>query len=332
MAPIIADIIEGDDIDKQANDVETISEMTKSTSPSLLARDPVLEACKENSIHNCSVLYDVEHLATFSLRPNIQTAASGSNENGSDDIGRLKVNHLQPQLGQKYNVKGKSHIESSVENPRAALNRLFELEKLSGIWTQHMQIELKDASLRIIDCESNSTVEKFYQDSITKPEAFNRFNDIYNNILVFIVEYKVDVEKAPKLSSSDTVESERSGKNSEIYIFQCVSHEAQQVVEAIEAWRKSKPMDGQVKNDTEESSKTSPTDQEKSNGKTKSDSRDAKSSRKSNNPANMNASSSKPVITVASKADVSDTKSIVNVNVKETVQVFNQIAALREIR
>lgn len=45
------------------------------------------------------------------------------------------------------------------------------------------------------------------------------------------------------------------------------------------------------------------------------------------------SSSDKPVVTVASSAkSTGEQVPIVNVNVKETVQVFNQIAALREKR
>jgi epidermal growth factor receptor kinase substrate 8 len=142
--------------------------------------------------------------------------------------------------------------------PRMALQRLFAMEKTSGIWTQRMAIQLKGNHMWILDGESNDVVERFPVTLIQQPTAFNDHNHIYNNILIFTVQ----------------LPNESQG---ELHIFQCVSHNAINIAEDIQQWMRHF---GVMSNSgTHSEPSLSPT---------------------------------------------------VNVNVKETVSVFNQIAAQRE--
>jgi epidermal growth factor receptor kinase substrate 8 len=142
--------------------------------------------------------------------------------------------------------------------PRMALQRLFAMEKTSGIWTQRMAIQLKGNHMWILDGESNDVVERFPVTLIHQPTAFNDHNHIYNNILIFTVQ----------------LPNESQG---ELHIFQCVSHNAINIVEDIQQWMRHF---GVMSNSgTHSEPSLSPT---------------------------------------------------VNVSVKETVSVFNQIAAQRE--
>jgi epidermal growth factor receptor kinase substrate 8 len=142
--------------------------------------------------------------------------------------------------------------------PRMALQRLFAMEKTSGIWTQRMAIQLKGNHMWILDGESNDVVERFPVTLIQQPTAFNDHNHIYNNILIFTVQ----------------LPNESQG---ELHIFQCVSHNAINIVEDIQQWMRHF---GVMFN---------------------------------------SGAHSEPSLSPT-----------VNVNVKETVSVFNQIAAQRE--
>ncbi|XP_054162619.1 epidermal growth factor receptor kinase substrate 8-like protein 1 isoform X2 [Oppia nitens] len=138
--------------------------------------------------------------------------------------------------------------------PKMALQRLFAMEKTSGIWTQRMALQLKGNHMWILDGESNDVVERFPVSLIQSPTPFNDHNHIYNNILIFTVQ----------------LPNENQG---ELHIFQCVSHNAIQIVEDIQQWMRHYGAN------------------------------------------NHNESSAQP-----------------NVSVKETVNVFNKIAAQREIK
>jgi len=285
------------------------------------------------------VVYDVEHLATFSTSGNI------SPTNDNDEI-----------------VKSDTSIgkRNSATTPKIALQRLFELEKLSGIWTQHMQIELREDSMLIVDCETNSIVERFNRDCVTKPEAFNHYNDIYNNIVVFIIQArsaesdKIDPDNQMRdIDSSGNKSQKDSTCEGELHIFQCVSHEAQQIVSDILSWKSqrsstfacssmttklSDEVDTKFSLDSKSEAKKAESGGQKQEDNVESASdgnhrhkKESPSNRRTS-PINSEAISSKPIVKVASSPSASEKAPVVNVNVKETVQVFNQIAALREKR
>lgn len=232
--------------------------------------------------------------------------------------------------------------EKLVSSPRDALSRLFELEKLSGIWTQRMQIKLINDQLEIIDCESCSTVERYNRNQIEKPEAFNKINDLYNNILLFIVRQDQDIRNN-KLEKEHLNKRFNSFKKGEVYIFQCVSRDAQRIVKEIQAWKlslnkkfiyenKCDMVNDQESKKGSEMVKSLTGDVEgQTNIDNKQISIDHEQEHKTG-PTISISSNSKPVITVASKAGSNDIEPLVNVNVRETVQVFNQIAASREKR
>lgn len=333
-------------------------------------------------------VYDVEHLATFSTSGNHETnngpAKNNNNDVDVDDDGddnsfenngcavdQISSLEEPPILADKASNVTKT-------TPKIALQKLFELEKLSGIWTQRMQIELREDYMLIVDCETNSVVEKFDRDCVTKPEAFNQYNDIYNNIVVFIIQQQQQVASE---QTSDPQSKKKNKKNStndktrptlrshetegELHIFQCVSHEALQLVSDILAWKsqtirhssdnnhQQQRHAGMAKSGADDkpastSKKTASNDHHSSttssssssssppsrNGKTTSDQINATKNSPSPVAANgpSNGGGGKPVVTVASCASSSESVPIANVNVKETVQVFNQIAALREKR
>lgn len=321
---------------------------------------------------HCELIYDVEHLATFSVKPNFQHFSNKGSP--SNDTRLLASNDTDTNAGrdtqqESLQFRSLKCTEASVSSPKAALEQLFELEKLSGIWTQRMQIELTNDLLRIVDCESNSIVEKFDHNCLTNPEAFSKFNDIYNNILVFVVNQKQTLSDACR--SHDTqIEASSVGAQfgGEIYIFQCVSHDAQDLVKRIQAW-KSKHRQAASNDDRHHKSMqdklisirpkachspTQPSDKRpveptanKLNGSSASQrdhvgvgsgasggSGGRRAPKSASNPSSptSNGSACKPLITVACSANPADDVPLVNVNVKETVQVFNQIAALREQR
>ncbi|KAI1292639.1 Epidermal growth factor receptor kinase substrate 8 [Halotydeus destructor] len=101
--------------------------------------------------------------------------------------------------------------------PKMALQRLFAMEKTSGIWTQRMSLLIEGNKINIIDGDSSEIVERFPVTLIHQPTAFNHSNHIYDNILIFTVQH-------PEESQG------------ELHIFQCSSHSAQQVVSEIESW------------------------------------------------------------------------------------------------
>lgn len=362
------------------------------------------------------VVYDVEHLATFSTAA---TTTNGSHETATNN-GRSKqqVNNdskTKPQaLADDHDdnddpataaAKAAASVESgrtgyggecgnvlagrskaaafdscidSITTPKVALRRLFELEKLSGIWTQRMQIELRHDSMLIVDCETNSVVEKFDKTSVTKPEAFNEYNHIYNNIVVFIIRQQQQHIANDKENAHSSKANANSNKNDdddnvddqiegELHIFQCVSQQAQQLVQDIQDWKSSKLQQqvrraattqqtssnrhsGSGKQTTSEMAKLIINSGISSKCNNHDDDSDVKtkvapSSAAENNGSNSKLKSnkqqaatdspraaSKPVVTVASSSSANENVPVVNVNVKETVQVFNQIAALREKR
>lgn len=69
----------------------------------------------------------------------------------------------------------------------------------------------------ILDGETNDVVERFPVAFIQQPTSFNDQNHIYNNILIFTVQ----------------LPNENQG---ELHIFQCVSHDAINVVDDIYHW------------------------------------------------------------------------------------------------
>lgn len=107
--------------------------------------------------------------------------------------------------------------QNTLTTPKMALQRLFAMEKTSGIWTQRMTIEIDGRDLKIIDGDSGETVERFPVSLIQHPTAFTHHNHIYDNILIFIIQHP----------------EEASG---ELHIFQCNSQSAQQVVEELNHW------------------------------------------------------------------------------------------------
>lgn len=305
------------------------------------------EAANNNS---SGVIYDVEHLATFS------TSSSGDSRVSDRDGRATNVDRRAntttdakgPPVGHKLSQFQSTSSSSSateadpITEPREALQKLFELEKLSGIWTQRMQIELREDLMLIVDCETNAIVERFHRLCVTKPEAFSHYNDIYNNIIVFIIQQR-------------PTEGPTVNNPGELHIFQCVTHKAQQLLADILAWKSSvatttttttsetttqpqtaatssSKMAEQPSNETVASTETNnrkKAHDEDLKGEAEKQTVDSnKTTGQSGAPATQ---TSKPVVvTVASSASATDTLPIVNVNVKETVQVFNQIAALRE--
>lgn len=347
------------------------------------------------------IVYDVEHLATFSTTGSHETNNGlVTNNNNDDDDDNTVENNGCVVDGTSLDDRPTDKTTNATivkTTPKIALQKLFELEKLSGIWTQRMQIELREGYMLIVDCETSSVVEKFDQDCVTEPEAFNHYNDIYNNIVVFIIQQQIDPESETnyrsqnnnnsKNSTSDKITRETSitsskennqkpvycNEDGELHVFQCVSHEAQQLVSDILAWKsqtikspstskehKQRNTSGKSTANMSKSSveklaatnnkKTANNDHHSSTTTTTSSSSSSSSSSKtttdqinvtknSPSPATANGSSTngesgygKPVVTVASCASASGSLPIANVNVKETVQVFNQIAALREKR
>ena len=349
-------------------------------------------------------VYDVEHLATFSTSSPQQAAENTRRTNKYLSERNSRTVDCVDEENVVATIATANGSSCSASEPRVALQRLFELEKLSGIWTQQMQIKLSGKQMLIVDCETSSIVERFHRDCVTKPEAFNQNNNIYNNIIVFVIDNnQLRGNKQEKFDSSsasgshsdenyvdaneaDDVFAENNNKIStagEVHIFQCVSHQAQQLVADILAWKSgaspqaaqkqvsgvsngklteqqdSKPPSNetttpttggdtggrqqvlsgrQTKHDTGDEDKI----ERKADGFEQQTTASAEKMSKqvvgdSTRPApsaaaeQTAAAAAKPFLTVASSAAAIDNgKQIVNVNVKETVQIFNQIAALRE--
>lgn len=276
-----------------------------------------------------------------------------------DDINHDNNYIATSRQQQQAPIRASDLKASSAED---ALERLFDLEKLSGIWTQQMKLELTShnnpelqldqatdanednkfcslAQLIIIDCETNTKLESFEPKQLQSVRAFKQYNDIYNNILLFIIK-KLDKQ------------------SEEIHIFQCVSNEAQDIAQNIEKWRilntnkgkqdiksnkdeKVQP-EGEEEDSTMNQVTTTATESREKNPSDMSSlasDNEAKTKKQSVPPAPpplpQTPISSKPTILVASgkfEAKPADAAPLVNVNVKETVQVFNQIAAQREKR
>lgn len=319
---------------------------------------------KDNALTSTSIQYDVEHLATFST-------ASSHEQAKYDDNGKA---------ANKSKFKQASESSDATE-PKVALQKLFELEKLSGIWTQRMQIELQNDVMLILDCETNSIVERFHYNQVTQPEAFNHYNDIYNNIIVFIIDQKGHPSNSSNQENCDKIPGE-------LHIFQCVSHKAKQLVSDILEWKSSMSCEDGKENSGLNLSLFAPALSEANNKSSESPEvamRPIDGNVMSSAPANVRESSQefmqdtrisddqklvdaktesaletqnlvtttrkedihqsttpapdgvesrrpKPAVIVASSSTSAETIPVVNVNVKETVQVFNQIAALREKR
>lgn len=339
--------------------------------------DDVHQATSLAALTSSSVVYDVEHLATFSTTGSHETPSNINRlvSNDGDGTSSFAANNETSSASSSSASSATGCVptnatvanstnttQPSTTTPKVALQRLFELEKQSGIWTQRMQIELKDDFMLIVDCETNTVVEKFERECVTKPEAFNEYNDIYNNIVVFIIQQK----SKPSLSSqkrheeevvSDTDLEQASLKieEGELHIFQCVSHKAQQLVSDILSWKvhsicqnSDNMANSSSSSTTSENSRDNPSSTQQDIKKINSNQQDQdqRQAAMSNQKSNLNNSASKhklspisnkspgckPVVTVASSSNTSENVPIVNVNVKETVQVFNQIAALREKR
>lgn len=193
----------------------------------------------KTSSSNSSIVYDVEHLATFSTNgsddnTNNRLASGASDENSG---GKTKFPGGDASVNETT-LQRQSNSAPTKTTPKVALQRLFELEKLSGIWTQHMQIELRNDFMLIVDCETDSVVERFNRECVTKPEAFNHYNDIYNNIVVFIIKQEEEKQGGSNgPAQSNRNKSKDDGDEGELHIFQCVSHDAQQLVSDILAWK-----------------------------------------------------------------------------------------------
>lgn len=370
----------------------------------VLATAPAtVEAPNDGNNSTTVVVYDVEHLATFSTTSSSTTSSHDKSSKNKGSLYNSTTSHQDKSdksssstsdvdvvivhEDDNLNEGQETRHKQEVGEPKEALQRLFELEKLSGIWTQRMQIELRNDYMLIIDCESDSIVERFEKDCVTKPEASSQYNDIYNNIVVFTIQQR---------SSSSTSTSDISNKQqhpiptrSELHIFQCVSHNAQQLVSDILSWKssnsrinndsnkkiimksneKEKPATTRIgttlSNDSNQpiasltsSSKSVLNDNGKTNGqndflntKEPQQKQETEANRETKTetstsgqsvtqgspittttPTTTTTTTQKPVVMVASCPNASENVPIVNVNVKETVQVFNQIAALREKR
>lgn len=338
--------------------------------------DDVNQATSSVALTSSSIVYDVEHLATFSTTGSHETPSSnyrlvsndgdGANQslitNNNNEISANSPPAVARSSGNFTANSTETTLPAPTTAPKIALQRLFELEKQSGIWTQRMQIELQNDCMLIVDCETNSVVERFERECVTKPEAFNEYNDIYNNIVVFVIQQSKSSSSQKR--HEEEVVSRGSGTDSdtslkieegELHIFQCVSHEAQQLVSDILNWKIQSNFQGLNKmanlsvvatsENIKDNQSSSERDQNESSSKQQEQEQKqvAMSANQKNNlnnqtsqskqkvsPTSNKSLSSKPMVKVASSSNASENVPIVNVNVKETVQVFNQIAALRE--
>ncbi|XP_037025318.1 epidermal growth factor receptor kinase substrate 8-like isoform X2 [Bradysia coprophila] len=113
--------------------------------------------------------------------------------------------------------------DSGIVYPADGMNRLLQLEKTTGIWSQKMQLCLDRQWILIVDYETGKVIERFPATLIQEPTAFTSDAplDMYNNVLVFIV-------------------GGGSGARSEMHIFQCQSISAVQIVEDLKMLRSGK--------------------------------------------------------------------------------------------
>ncbi|XP_037091670.1 epidermal growth factor receptor kinase substrate 8-like [Pollicipes pollicipes] len=111
--------------------------------------------------------------------------------------------------------------------PRDGMRRLLQMEKTTGIWTQKMELRLRNQSVVIVDHENGDLVERFPMQLIREPTAFtsNDPKELYNNIFIFII----------------TEDPTRHSMNPpEMHIFQCLRVSAQQLVEEMKAYLSGK--------------------------------------------------------------------------------------------
>lgn len=123
----------------------------------------------------------------------------------------------QQQVYQVEHLATFSMVSHQPTTPKAAIQRLFAMEKASGIWTQRMAIQVEERDLKIMDGDSGEVVERFPVSAIQQPTAFSQNNIIYDNILLFSVQHP----------------DETTG---ELHIFQCNSHSAQDIVNELKLW------------------------------------------------------------------------------------------------
>lgn len=114
--------------------------------------------------------------------------------------------------------------ETGILYPADGMRKLLQLEKTTGIWSQKMQLCLDRNWVLIVDYETGTVIERFPATSIQEPTAFtsNDLQEIYNNILVFIVG------------------SGAPNTRSEMHIFQCQSISAIHLVEDLKQLRDGK--------------------------------------------------------------------------------------------
>ncbi|XP_043207602.1 epidermal growth factor receptor kinase substrate 8-like isoform X2 [Amphibalanus amphitrite] len=117
--------------------------------------------------------------------------------------------------------------EMGTLGPRDGMRRLLQMEKTTGIWTQKMELRLRNQSVVIVDHENGDLVERFPMHLIREPTAFtsNDPKELYNNIFIFII----------------TEDPSRHSMNPpEMHIFQCLRVSAQQLVEEMKAYLSGK--------------------------------------------------------------------------------------------
>ncbi|KAI7696070.1 Epidermal growth factor receptor kinase substrate 8, partial [Sarcoptes scabiei] len=189
------------------------------------------------------------------------------------------------------------------------------------IWTQRMAIQLKGNHMWILDGETNDVVERFPVAFIQQPTSFNDQNHIYNNILIFTVQ----------------LPNENPG---ELHIFQCVSHDAINLVDDIYHWMKNY---GVAITDTNNSNNgiSPPTTSSSSSTSIPSSYNHLKKDKINNNNNNNNNGNNHHNHNNSNnntnhhhhhhhQQNNRQSSASSNVNVKEAVNVFNQIAAQRE--
>lgn len=166
----------------------------------------------------------------------------------------------------------------------------------------------------IQDGETNDVVERFPVAIVQQPTSFNDQNDIYNNILIFTIQ--MPNESPGRQGAEGGGEDKCFPWNvcqvfhidsfpfalfaGELHIFQCVSHEAVNVVDDIYQWMRHYGVVSNGSNGTKGGPVTG--------------------------SAGSSSASGSSSTTTGDKSLTSPS----NINVKEAVTVFNQIAAQRE--
>lgn len=168
----------------------------------------------QNWAGNRSSSYDYQH----DMTPHKQ---DGSPRHRSSN-GYMSDQHSEGDEGPSYQLEHLATFamgrDNGISDPKDGLNRLLQMEKSNGIWTQKMQLRLEKKWVVIIDFETGDVVEKFPMHLINSPMAFmgNDPKELYNNILIFIVK-------------EDT--KQKNFSPSEMHIFQISRVSAQEVVE-----------------------------------------------------------------------------------------------------